>query len=94
MHAGSGMDRRAGEVKSRQRSAAADQLRGGTEDQQLVELAAAAREIPADKARVLALQVHRRAKRASEHQPAEAGREFIQLRLDPVDDLVGLDLET
>lgn len=67
------------------------QLRGGTEDQLLVELHRATSKVAADQAGVLGLGLLGITNRTREHGVCEAGREPLELRFDqPSDHLIGL----
>src|SRR4051812_38367461 len=66
--------RRSGDVEPAQRRPVAKELRSQSEDELLVELVRAAREVAADEARVLALGLRGRARRPREHERPEARR--------------------
>src|SRR6201999_906639 len=80
--------RGAGRVEPAQRRPVAAHPRIGPEQQLLIELVRAAREIAADEARVLALGLARSAHGAGPHERGEARREALELGLETIGDVL------
>jgi hypothetical protein len=78
------VNRGARQIQARERRASAKQLRSRTEDELLIELAAAAGQITSYQAVVLVREVRRQADGACQNEFPEAGREFLDPALDPV----------